>query len=165
MLNSAPSTAHNGATFKVFNKAQEIEVLGTEFNIKAYKDENNIYTTLVAGKVAIRHEGEKQNLIPNQQSNVNLLENSLSVSVVNVSYEISWKAGVFNFEHKSLKDIMKVLSRWYNMDVIFENKNLENAKFNGLINKRYPIKDILSVLQSSNIINTYEINNNTLILR
>jgi ferric-dicitrate binding protein FerR (iron transport regulator) len=161
----SPSTTHNGATFKVFNKAQEIEVLGTEFNIKAYKDETNMYTTLVEGKVAVSYEGKKQNLTPNQQSNVNLLKNSLTVSAVNVSYEISWKVGVFNFERKSLKDIMKVLSRWYNMDVIFENKNLENARFNGLINRRYPIKDILSVLQSSNIINTYEINDNTLILR
>ena len=49
----SPSTNHNGATFKVMNQGQEVEVLGTEFNIKAYKDEINIYTTLVEGKVTV----------------------------------------------------------------------------------------------------------------
>ncbi|HEX9826742.1 MAG TPA: FecR family protein, partial [Flavobacteriaceae bacterium] len=49
----SPSTAHGGSNFKVFNNNQEVEVLGTEFNIKAYKDEINIFTTLVEGKVAV----------------------------------------------------------------------------------------------------------------
>ena len=43
----SPSTNHKGMKFKVLNGSQEVEVLGTEFNIKAYKDETNVYTTLV----------------------------------------------------------------------------------------------------------------------
>ena len=60
----SPSVEHNGAKFKVFNQSQEVEVLGTEFNVKAYKDETNIYTTLVEGRVVIDNGALKQSLLP-----------------------------------------------------------------------------------------------------
>ena len=60
----SPSTAHGGDKFKVLNKSQEIEVLGTEFNVKAYKDETHIYTTLVEGKVDVSTDNKKQSLRP-----------------------------------------------------------------------------------------------------
>ena len=52
---------HKGHKFKVVTQMQEIKVLGTEFNVKAYEDEDNIYTTLVEGKVAVSFEDYKQN--------------------------------------------------------------------------------------------------------
>ena len=55
----SPSTAHKGAHFQVYNKKQKVEVVGTEFNIKAYKDESNIYTTLVNGKVNVETGNKK----------------------------------------------------------------------------------------------------------
>ena len=58
----SPSTAHKGLKFKVINQAQEVEVLGTEFNIKAYKDESNIFTTLIEGKVAVSILNKKAQL-------------------------------------------------------------------------------------------------------
>ena len=114
---------------------QNIEVLGTEFNIKAYKNETNIYTTLVEGKVSISYGNTKQNLIPNQQSNLNIDTNKLTVANVSVYNEIAWKDGVFSFENKPLKDIMKVLSRWYDLEFSFESSGLENQKFIGLLKK------------------------------
>ena len=131
----SPSTNHKGAKFKVLNNTQEIEVLGTEFNIKAYKDEVNIYTTLVEGKVAINTPNLKQLLIPNQQSILDTQNNTLSVITVDVLEAISWKEGVFSFINKPLKDIMKVLSRWYDVDIIFDNKELESVEFIGTLNK------------------------------
>jgi transmembrane sensor len=112
----SPSTNHKGAKFKVINNAQEVEVLGTEFNIKAYKDEANIYTTLVEGKVAISTPNLKQLLIPNQQSFVDTLKDTLSVIKVDVKGEISWKDGVFSFVDKPLIDIRtKVLRKFYQL--------------------------------------------------
>ena len=108
----SPSTAHKGARFKVFNQSQEVEVLGTEFNIKAYKDETNIYTTLVEGKVAISAAGKNQILKPNQQSNLNLETGSIEITTVDVYNETTWIDGIFSFENKPLKEILKVLSRW-----------------------------------------------------
>lgn len=161
----SPSTKHKGAKFKVLNKAQEIEVIGTQFNIKAYKDETNIYTTLVEGKVAVSFDGRKQNLLPSEQSNFNLNTNDLVIVNVDVYNEISWKEGVFSFERKPLKDIMKVLSRWYDMDVVFENKDLEAVKFVGVLDKQQKINDILETIKKFKIIESYAIKNKTIILK
>ena len=159
----SPSTNHKGAKFKVLNNTQEIEVLGTEFNIKAYKDEVNIYTTLVEGKVVINTPNLKQLLIPNQQSILDTQNNTLSVITVDVLEAISWKEGVFSFINKPLKDIMKVLSRWYDVDIIFDNKELESAEFIGTLNKNQSIDEVLSIMKSFSL-NNYEIKGDTIIL-
>ena len=160
----SPSTNHKGVKFKVINSAQEVEVLGTEFNIKAYKDEANIYTTLVEGKVVVGNGIFKQNLIPNQQSIVDTLNDTLSVIKVDVKGEISWKDGVFSFVDKPLIDIMKVISRWYDVDIIFENKELESVEFIGTLNKNQSIEEILSIMKSYSL-NNYEIKGDTIILK
>ena len=161
----SPSTDHKGSKFKVFNNAQEVEVLGTEFNIKAYKDENNIYTTLVEGKVAVSTTNANQTLVPNQQSNLDIATNSLAINDVNVKSEIAWINGEVILQHKNLKEIMKTLSRWYNMDVIFANKDLEEMRFVGVLGKDQSIIDILNTIKSFGIIKNYEINNKTITLK
>lgn len=160
----SPSSLHSGSTFKVINSAQAVEVLGTEFNIKAYKDEVNVYTTLVEGLVSINTGKGASNLKPKQQSVVNKGSKNMSIQYVDVDSEISWKNGVFSFKGKTLKEIMQTISRWYDVNVIFENKNLENLKFKGVINKNKDIEEILSIMKS-NTINNYEIQNNTIILK
>ncbi|TGV00561.1 FecR family protein [Flavivirga rizhaonensis] len=161
----SPSTNHNGAKFKILTGIQEVEVLGTEFNIKAYKDEKTIYTTLVEGKVAIKN-GELNNILsPNQQSILNTKNNDLVIAKVDTFSEIAWKRGVFSFKNKSLKDIMKVLSRWYDVDVVFIDKTLEDVQFKGVLSKNQNIEEILILIKNTNFINAYEINNNTIILK
>ncbi|WP_158850662.1 FecR family protein [Algibacter sp. L1A34] len=161
----SPSTNHNGAKFQVISKGQNVEVLGTEFNIKAYQDEVNIYTTLVEGKVEVSFGEIKENLIPKQQSILNIENNVFAIAHVDVYNEIAWKDGVFNFENKTLKDIMMVLSRWYDIDVAFEKKDLETQKFIGALKKNYSIEKILTIFQKANIINSYEINKKSVIIK
>ena len=159
----SPSINHKGAKFKVINKSQEVEVLGTEFNIKAYKDETNIYTTLVEGKVEVSMPVTKQILMPNQQLNLDLNTDNIIVAEIDVQPEISWKRGIFTFKGKPLKDIMKVIARWYDVDVVFVNKDLESVQFRGILNKDQSIEEVLSIMKS-NSINNYRINNKTIIL-
>ena len=159
------SSEHNGSSFKVYNQSQEIEVLGTEFNIEAYKDETNIYTTLVEGKVSVNSAISNQILKPNQQTNLNLKEKSLTISEVDVYNETSWKDGVFSFQRKSLGDIMKVLSRWYNIDVQFNDVELKNAGFNGAIGKDQKLEDILETIKNFGVIKNYEIEKQRVILK
>lgn len=158
------SEENNGSKFKVFNNSQEVEVLGTEFNIKAYRDETHIYTTLVEGKVLVGNGVLSRHLVPNQQSNLNIETNTIAIAKVNVKGEISWKDGIFSFVDKPLKDIMKVVSRWYDVDIIFENKNLESVEFIGVIDKRQSIEEVLSIMKSSSI-NDYKINDRVIVLR
>lgn len=161
----SPSTRHKGAKFKVINKHQEIEVLGTEFNIKAYKDDAKIFTTLVEGAVSLSSKNSIQILKPSQQASLNLNNNNILISHVNVYDEISWKDGVFSFRRKPLEDIMKVLSRWYDIDVEFTNPHFKNEGFNGVLGKEQNIEDILEVIESFKVIKGYEIKNKTVILK
>lgn len=160
----SPSTMHNDAIFMVVNQGQEVEVLGTEFNVKAYKDEQNVYTTLVEGKVKINAASIQQLLVPNEQSNLDRVSNIMSVSIVDVKTEVSWKMGVFSFKGKPLKDIMKVIARWYDVEVVFENKELELLKFKGVLEKAQPIGEILSIMKSSSITD-YQIKDKVITLK
>ena len=151
------SANHNGDKFKVLNQNQEVEVFGTEFNIKAYKGENNTYTTLIQGKVTISNSISKQDLVPNQQVKIDLNNNKMTVNTVDVYREISWKKGLFSFKSMPLKEIMVVLSRWYDVNIVFDNAELEGVKFNGVISKNEKIEEILTIIKNTNFINAYEI--------
>lgn len=161
----SPSTNHKGSKFKVFNKAQEVEVLGTKFNIKANNDDVHIYTTLVEGKVAVNTTTTKQILKPNEQSKLNVERNNIEIIDVDVKIETAWIKGDFIFQNTSLKEIMKVLSRWYDVDVEFENKSLEEMRFVGELSKYQNLEDILLLIKNSNNINDYEIDNKKVILK
>ncbi|WP_147679002.1 FecR family protein [Algibacter pacificus] len=162
----SPSTNHNNAKFKVISNTQDIEVLGTEFNIKAYLDEDKTYTTLVEGSIALHSFNTKTILKPNEQAVLDKKSNSLIISSrVDTYSEIAWKRGLFSFKDKTLKDIMKVLSRWYDINIIFEDKTLETVKFKGVISKKQNLTDILLLIKNTNYINSYEIKQNTLILK
>lgn len=161
----SPSTENKGSKFKVYNNKQEIKVLGTEFNVKAYNEEFNIYTTLVEGKVEVGYDAKRQNLLPGQQANFDLQTNLFSVYQVDVYNEISWREGIFSFENKSLKEIMTVLSRWYDTEVVFENKALEKEEFVGVLGKKQSIVEILKSIQNFGIISDYQINDKTIILK
>ena len=162
----SPSTEHSGAKFKIHSGAQEVEVLGTEFNIKAYQDENFIYTTLVEGKVSVDNVNmQTQILKPSEQAVFNSANFDIIISEVDVNSEIAWRKGLFSFKDKSLKDIMKVLSRWYDVEVVFVNKDLEGVHFKGVLSKNQNIEEILKLIKNTNFINTYDIDNKTIIIR
>lgn len=161
----SPSTNHDGASFKVLSGGQEVEVLGTEFNVKAYHDEGYIYTTLVEGKVAIDNTIQKEVLKPSEQSVLSKESKSMVITEVDVFAEVSWKNGFFSFRKKPLKDIMKVLSRWYDVDILFLNKELEGGDFKGNLNKNQSLKEILTIIKNTKYINAYEINNKTVLIK
>ncbi|MCX7547201.1 FecR family protein [Xanthomarina sp. F1114] len=162
----SPSSMHQGASFIVNSNNQEIEVLGTAFNLKAYADETNTYTTLVEGKIALITEETKNILKPTQQAILNKNQpDNILIKTVDVYNEISWKDGVFSFKAKPLKELMIVLSRWYDVDVVFENKKLENTTFRGVLSKEQTIEDILLAIQNASIINSFTIKDKTITIK
>ncbi|MEP0212721.1 MAG: FecR family protein [Cellulophaga sp.] len=154
------SEDNNGDGFNVITNQQNIAVLGTEFNIKAYKDENFIYSTLVDGHIVLENKSFKADMLPGQQAVIaNGISEKVEVYNVNVENEIAWRKGNFNFKNKSLKEIMKVLSRWYDVDFVIENKELENINFKGVLGKNQDIETILQIIKNTSNINAYEIEN------
>jgi len=159
------STNHDGASFNVNFKGQHIEVLGTEFNVKAYQDETTTFTTLVEGEIALSANNQKEILQPNQQATVSQSNENIAIKVVDVYNEISWKDGVFSFKRKTLNQIMKVISRWYDVNVVFENKALETTTFRGALGKDQSIQDIMDSIKNASIISVIEIKNKTIYIK
>lgn len=139
--------------------------MGTQFNIKAYKEEKFIYTTLVEGKVAMAHGTNLDVLSPNQQSILNTSNSDFIITKVDTNSEIAWKKGLFSFRNKNLKDIMVVLSRWYDVDFVFADKKLENIQFKGVLSRNQNIEEILTLIKNTNYINDYDIDNNIITLK
>ena len=166
-FNVSPSSDNEGAEFQVNNQSQVIEVLGTEFNLKAYNNDDNVFTTLVEGKIAIKfNNSEKVDLLPDEQIEWNPNTNTLSVKKdVNVYNEISWKYGVFNFNGKPLKEIMKTISRWYDVQIIFLDKKIEETEFVGVIRKNRNLEDILINIKNFGVIKDYERKEKMVILK
>ncbi|WP_242202369.1 FecR family protein [Aestuariivivens insulae] len=161
----SPSTQHKGDRFMVTNNNYGIEVLGTQFNVKAYNNESHVTTTLVEGKVNIKYQGRDHVLLPNQQSVLDRTTNIISFKEADVFYEVSWKNGVFSFNNKSLKEIMEVLSRWYDFEVVFKNKDVEKESFVGVLGKNEKIESILENLKDLDIINSYEFNDKIITIK
>ncbi|RAV29161.1 FecR domain-containing protein [Sinomicrobium soli] len=161
----SPATRHKGARFKVHTQVQEVEVLGTEFNIKAYRDESRIYTTLVEGKVTVNAEGTSRVLAPSQRLDLDLENSRMNIVDVDAYNEISWKKGVFSFKGMSLQEIAKVLSRWYDTEIEFSDPGLEKVRFNGVLSKDQDLEEILKIIQNTNFIHAYEIKNRKVIIR
>ena len=149
----SPSTLHRGANFIVRNQNQTIEVLGTEFNLKAYKEDKSIVTTLVEGKVSLGNSrmSNVKTLIPSQQATFSLETNKLNIELVNTDDATAWRKGILRFQNKSLKDIMVALSRWYDLEVNFEDEAIEQQRFNGIFRKTQEIGNILESIQKTQV--------------
>ncbi|WP_341215657.1 FecR domain-containing protein [uncultured Wocania sp.] len=161
----SPSTEHNGDVFKVLTGKQKIEVIGTEFNVKAYQDDEHVYTTLVEGKVVLDNSIQSNDLIPGQQSILNKETSDVKIAKVNVASEISWRDGVFSFRGKTLKEIMKVLSRWYDVNILFHNNELQEIKYIGVLSKNQKLEEILTIIKNTKFINAYEIKDNAILIK
>lgn len=161
----SPSSRHRGSRFKIKTQFQEIEVLGTKFNVKAYKNETSMYTTLAEGKVTIKSMNNEHLLLPNQQAVLNLDDQNVSIYNVDVYNEISWKNGVFSFKSKPLIEIMTVLSRWYDVEFEFGDESVERVKFNGVLSKKQSIDDILTIIKDTKFITNYEIKDEKILIK
>lgn len=160
----SPSTEHGGSKFKVVSPRQNIEVLGTQFNVKAYQNEDSTYTTLLEGKVAVANGFKSSELSPGQQSTIGSGE-AITINMVNTYNVSSWKNGVFSFSGTSLEEITKVLSRWYDVEFVFKNPKLKEMRFIGVFRKSQHLKQILTIIEGTNTISNYEMTNQKIILK
>lgn len=126
--------------FIVKSDQQQIEVLGTHFNVSAYKDEQTVKTTLLEGSVRIASGQSKVVLRPGEQA-LNVSE-KLSVTQVDADKAIAWKNSKFVFEDENIESIMRKLSRWYNVEVVYQD-NVSDRTFTGSISRYDKISKIL----------------------
>ncbi len=127
----------------------DVEVLGTRFNVEAYKDSEKIKTTLIAGKVDVS-KGEKSHILtPNQQLVFNMQSNTMVKKEVDAYMFVAWKDGKFLFENEKLETIMMKLSRWYNVEVFYMNQDVKDFHFTGDMERYEDISTILKLIEES----------------
>lgn len=138
--------------FYVESSGITIRVYGTEFNINAYAEEKEVYTTLVSGSISLQHANESKSelvLTPGHQAIYNKDNKITSVKSVNTEAITSWHNGRFVFEEQTLEQIMKTLARWYNFEYEFDNENIRSTIFKGSAPRYANLSEVLSILEKS----------------
>jgi len=140
--------AHDAAhPFKVTGRGQQIEVLGTHFNVNTYENEPENKTTLLEGSVRIT-AGNNQNILkPGQQAVIS--NNTISLKDARINEVMAWKNGYFEFENIDIQSLMRQIARWYDVDIQFEGP-VSKETFTGRISRFKNISQILSIVQASN---------------
>jgi transmembrane sensor len=133
--------------FKVQLNQMEVEVLGTHFNINSYTDEETVRTTLLEGRVKIITASENKFLQPGQQAQLKPSGNMKIVNDVNLEETVAWKDGNFQFENSDIKEVMRQLARWYDVEVSYQGTI--NKHFIGGISRNVKLSQVLSMLQQT----------------
>ncbi|BAV07613.1 FecR family protein [Filimonas lacunae] len=139
------------APFKVLTAQQNIDVLGTNFNINAYNDEAAAKTTLIDGSIKINTPGSPQSyvLTPGQQLEVQPSGVRMNKQV-DVQQVIAWKNGQLNMNNLDVKALMRQISRWYDVDIVFDG-TLPQGHYGGLIDQKVYLSNIIEVLETQGI--------------
>ena len=150
--------------FLVNSNNQQIQVLGTAFNINAYQDEPDTRTTLLEGKIRVAAMNTKQSAIvsPGVQAILSTA-GDLSTAKANTTEVLAWRNGQIFLTSVSVPVVMRQISRWYDVNIVYEGKIPGNRFFNGIIDRNVPLTSLLEAL-ASNHINT-RLEGNTLTVK
>ena len=135
--------------FVVRVNGAEVTVLGTSFNVNTYGDDGQIYTTLVNGAVRVSSvkNGQAEVLKPGMQSVMDVQSGQLTVREVDVEPYVAWREGRFVFRAMTLDLIMRQLQRWYDFEVFYQNPELKDYEFRGVIKRDMDLDKVLSVIK------------------
>lgn len=122
----------------------EVQVLGTSFDVMAYPDESSINTTLIEGLVKVN----QHKLQPGQQAVLDAATGTMTIRAADVEQVIAWKTGFFEFDNARLSDILRQLSRWYDIDISY-NQEKPDRLLGGRISRNLPLSDILHMLEEN----------------
>jgi transmembrane sensor len=132
--------------FVVTAGKMDVLVLGTHFNIMSYGDEENMNTTLLEGNINLTNNGITKNLRPGHQAVVSRSTNAIAISTANVKQVMAWKNGEFRFKEAGIKEIMRQVSRWYNVDVEYQTKN-DDQYFTASLPRMQNVSALLQMLE------------------
>lgn len=147
--------------FYVEASGMSVRVTGTEFNVMAYKNKENVETTLAKGVVSISAGDYTTNLLPGDQAVFSKSKGELTKKEVNVPYYTSWKEGVFEFQDMPLQEVAELLGRWYDVDFFFLNEKMKNIRFTGAVQKTKSLEFILNIIRETRAVN-YQIKGKTI---
>lgn len=136
--------------FRIISNNQTVEVLGTHFNINAYPDDKSTKTTLLEGSVKIYKAGQSKLLKPGQVSTVD--PTGIEINAADTERNIAWKNNEFIFNGETLESIMKIVCRWYDVEVNYAGPP-DQTKYWGVVSRSKNISAVLKMLESTGRIN------------
>ncbi|MCD0489892.1 FecR domain-containing protein [Pedobacter sp. MC2016-14] len=131
--------------FIVESNKQQVEVLGTHFNVNAYLDEPVVTTTLIEGSVKISSGGRQKVIHPGEQ--VLNASGSLMVTNANLDNITDWKNGDFNLTDVDFRVAMRKIARWYNVELVYDATVPENIQADGWISRKQTLAAVLDMIQ------------------
>lgn len=130
--------------FFVESKGQLVEDLGTEFNVQAYADEPMVKTTLVQGAVKVNSRlikpGEQTILSPS---------GNIKVEQADVFKVLSWKQGDFVFRGEPLEEVLRLIARWYDIEVRWARESSKEITVGGTISRSKTIRSVLDMMEQT----------------
>jgi len=129
--------------FFVNTRNMQVKVLGTHFNVMAYRDEAFTRTTLIEGRVMLSSGTATAYLNPGYQGT--WASNGFKVSKADIDQEMAWKNGYFIFNEEDLHSVMRKISRWYDVDITYST-HVQNLSYTGSISRFKNISEVLKVL-------------------
>jgi ferric-dicitrate binding protein FerR (iron transport regulator) len=139
---------------KADGKEMMVKVLGTSFNIMAYADEQAVKTTLVDGAVQVQHGAEQSVLKPGLEAS--LASDHFNIAPADLEQTLAWKEGKFRFRNTNIRTIMRQLSRWYDMEVVY-NGDVSDIDLTGVISRREDADKLLKALAATQRVH-FEVN-------
>lgn len=148
--------------FTVNANGTKVLVLGTHFNVMAYQDEQVFKTTLLEGAVKLIHADAVAFLKPGQQGTITEGGSAFKVREGNIASAMAWKNGYFLLDNSSLPQLMRQISRWYDVDVVYAT-TLKDHEFVGEVSRKYSLRKILKILELSGV--TFKLEGRTLTVK
>jgi ferric-dicitrate binding protein FerR (iron transport regulator) len=135
--------------FKVISGKQEVEVLGTRFNINCYADESAMATTLEEGSVRVTINKQSRTIIPGQQT-LMMSDGQMKVKEADLESALAWKNGRIYFNQADIPTIMRQVARWYDVKIRYEGV-VTGDSFTGGVSRSSSLESLLKILRLNKI--------------
>ena len=142
-------TKNASAPFHVYVEGGEVTVLGTSFNVSAYKEDAIWQTTLVSGRVQVVTDDSKVVVKPTEQYSIDRQTGERVLKEVDTELYTSWVDGKFYFSAYAFEDIVRKLERWYDFTMNYQDEEIKRMHFSGTINKHRPLNEVLQFLEKT----------------
>ncbi len=138
-----------GHPFIVDVDGQKVEVVGTSFNIRAYKNSDIVQTTLNTGKIRLTTAKGFVMLSPGHQTELDRKTGQVKMRKVNTENFNSWKEGRYEFVNENLVEVFHMVERWYDVKLIYKEQEFKAMNFSGVIKRNKPVSYFLELLGHS----------------
>lgn len=154
--------------FIVKTTSQQIEVLGTHFNVSAYDDDELAKTTLVEGRVKVASSSEgrlasrEKVLKPGQQAITLRGSDHITIGGIDTEEVISWKENLFVFNNEEISEVMKKVSRWYDVEVEYLD-GMAGKRIGGSIPRLSHVEELMEALKATGLLH-YKMKGGTVVV-